>query len=198
MEVVVKPVTSGNELKTFIRLPAKIHKKHSNWVPPIYMDEWIFFNPKKNRAFDHCDTVLALAWKGKTVVGRIMGIISHKYNKIHNENYGRFAFAETWNEPEVYHSLIGFVAAWAKSKGMEKLVGPLAFSDKDPQGYLIEGYNEPVSIATNCNFPYMVDLTEREGFQKKVDLVVYKIKFPARYLIFIRVFLKDSIVIMAN
>ncbi len=61
---------------------------------------------------------------------------------------------------------------------MEKLVGPLAFSDKDPQGFLIEGYNEPVSIASNCNYPYMVDLTEKEGFEKKYDLVVYKIAVP--------------------
>ena len=61
---------------------------------------------------------------------------------------------------------------------MEKLVGPLAFSDKDPQGFLIEGYNETVSISSNCNFPYMVDLTVNEGFEKKYDLVVYKIAVP--------------------
>jgi len=178
MEVIIKPVSTRNDMKAFIRLPAKIHNNHLNWVPPIYMDEWSFFNQKKNRAFDNCDTVLALAWKGKIAVGRIMGIISYDYNKIHNEKNARFAFAETRNEPEVYSALIRFVSDWAKSRGMEKLIGPLAFSDKDPQGYLIEGFDEPVSIASNCNFPYMVDLTEREGFQKKVDLVVYKIKVP--------------------
>jgi ribosomal protein S18 acetylase RimI-like enzyme len=61
---------------------------------------------------------------------------------------------------------------------MEALVGPLAFSDKDPQGFLIEGFDEPVSIASNCNFPFMVDLTEKKGFRKKYDLVVYKIGVP--------------------
>ena len=178
MEIVIKPVTTGKELKTFIHLPAKIHSNHKNWVPPIYMDDHVFFNPKKNKSFDHCDTVLALAWQSGKVVGRIMGIISHNYNKQHNENHGRFAFVETWNNQNVYHALIDFVASWAKEKGMVKLVGPLAFSDKDPQGFLIEGYNEPVSIASNCNFPYMVDLTEKEGFAKKYDLVVYKIAVP--------------------
>ena len=178
MKVVVKPVINRHDLKTFIHLPAKIHKNHINWVPPIYMDEWEFFNPKRNRAFDHCDTVLALAWKDGKAVGRIMGVISHNYNKQHNENHGRFAFAETWNDQKVYHSLIEFTANWAKEKGMEKLVGPLAFSDKDPQGFLTEGFDEPVSIASNCSFPYMVDLTEKEKFQKKYDLVVYKIDIP--------------------
>lgn len=178
MEVVIKPVETKRDLKTFIHLPAKIHKDHKNWVPPIYMDEWEFFNPKKNRAFDHCDTVLALAWKDRKVVGRIMGIISHNYNKKHNENHGRFAFIETWNDQGVYHKLIEFVAAWAKEKKMVKLVGPLAFSDKDPQGFLTEGFDEPVSMASNCSFPYMVELTEKEGFYKKEDLVVYKIEIP--------------------
>ncbi len=178
MEVVIKPVSTRQDLKTFIHLPALIHKNHKNWVPPIYMDEWVFFNPKKNRSFDHCDTVLALAWRNGKVVGRIMGVISHDYNLQHNEQHGRFSFLETWNEPEVFHALIEFVADWARQKGMVKLVGPLAFSDKDPQGFLIEGFDETVSIASNCSFPYMVDLTANEGFEKKYDLVVYKIAVP--------------------
>jgi GNAT superfamily N-acetyltransferase len=178
MAILIKPVSSRRELKEFIHLPAKIHINHKNWVPPIYLDDWEFFNPKKNRAFDHCDTILALATKDGKVVGRIMGIISHEYNKSHNEEHGRFAFVETWNDQEVYHALIDFIAGWAKEKGMVKLVGPLAFSDKDPQGFLFEGFDEPVSIASNCNFPYMVDLTVNEGFEKKCDLVVYKVPVP--------------------
>lgn len=178
MAIEITAVRSKADLKAFIHLPAQIHTDHSNWVPPIYLDDNDFFNPKKNRAFDHCDTVLALARKDGRVVGRIMGIISHDYNKLHDENHARFAFPETWNDPEVFDALIGFVAEWAKEKGMNTLVGPLAFSDKDPQGFLIEGFDEPVSIASNCNFPYMVELAERNGFEKKVDLVVYKIAVP--------------------
>ena len=178
MAIEITAVSSKRELRAFIHLPAQIHKNHTNWVPPIYMDDREFFNPKKNRAFDHCDTVLALAKNKGRVLGRIMGIISHNYNKLHNENHARFAFAETWNDPEVFDALIDYIATWAKEKGMNTLVGPLAFSDKDPQGFLIEGFEEPVSIASNCNFPYMVELTRRNGFQKKVDLVVYKIAVP--------------------
>lgn len=186
MEVVVKPVADRKELKTFLHLPAEIHKNHKHWIPPIYMDEWSFFNPQKNHLFENCDTVLALAWKNGKVVGRIMGVISYEYNKNHNENHGRFSFMETWDDQEVFHALIEFIAEWSRSKGMVKLVGPLAFSDKDPQGFLIEGYEEIPAMATNCNFPYMVDLVEKEGFEKKYDLVTYKFtvnqKLPEFYL----------------
>ncbi|MFA5328154.1 MAG: hypothetical protein WC384_10220 [Prolixibacteraceae bacterium] len=176
--VIIREIKTKKELRQFIHLPAKIHHNHSNWVPPIYMDDWEFFNPKKNKSFDSCDTVLLLALRDSNVVGRIMGIIHHKYNEKHNENNARFAFFETWNDDEVAFSLIQAIENWAKEKGMVRLVGPLAFSDKDPQGFLIEGFDEPAVIASNCNFPYQVELLEKNSFAKEVDLVVYQIKIP--------------------
>jgi hypothetical protein len=74
--------------------------------------------------------------------------------------------------------LIHAVENWARSIGSDNLVGPLGFSDKDPQGLLIEGYDKPVVIASNCNFPFQVDFVERIGFAKKTDLVVYQLKVP--------------------
>lgn len=178
MSITIKKVENKKDLALFIHLPAKIHKEHSNWVPPIYMDDWEYFNPKKNVLFEHCETILLLAFKAEVCVGRCMGIISWEYNKTHNENHVRFAYLETWNDREVFDALINYVSDWGKSFGMDKIVGPLAFSDKDPQGFLIDGFDKPVVIASNCNFPYMIDLTEAAGFTKKVDLVVYQIPIP--------------------
>lgn len=176
--ILVQEVKTKADLKKFIHLPAEIHKTHSNWVPPIYMDDWEFFNPKKNKSFDSCDTILFLAFQGKKTVGRIMGIIHRKYNEKHQENNARFAFFETWNDDTVASTLLNSVEQWAREKGMLRLIGPLAFSDKDPQGFLIEGFAEPAVIASNCNFPYQVDLLEKNNFTKEVDLVVYQIKIP--------------------
>ena len=174
----VKEVSSKSELRTFIHLPAAIHKDHFNWVPPIYMDEWEFFNPKINKSFQSCDTILLLAYRDGRIAGRIMGIIHHKYNTLHEEKNARFAFFETWNDDEVAQALLQAIENWGRSKGVERLVGPLAFSDKDPQGFLVEGFDEPVVIASNCNFPYQVDLLEKNAFTKEIDLVAYQIKIP--------------------
>lgn len=178
MEITIKEVKTRSDLRKFIHLPTKIHKNHTNWVPPLYMDEWEYFNPKKNRSFDHCDHTLLLALKDGKVVGRCMGLIHHDYNKAHNEKNGRFSNIETWNDPEVFHALISYVERWAKDKGMNKVVGPLAFSDKDPQGFLYEGFDEPHVIASNCNFPYLVDFIVNEGYSKIVDLFDCKIVIP--------------------
>jgi len=178
MEIQIIKVDTQSKLRTFIHLPEKIHRGHKNWVPPLYMDEWTFFNPDKNRHFSHCDTILILAMKNGEAVGRCMGIVHRAYNQLHNEKSVRFSFIETYNDQEVFHALIGYIADWGRQLGMEKIVGPLAFSDKDPQGFMTEGFEEPIAIATNCNFPYLVELTENEGFVKLTDLVVYKIDIP--------------------
>lgn len=177
-KIEIREVKTRNDLHKFIHLPAEIHKDHANWVPPIYMDDWEFFNPKKNKSFESCETTLLLAFRGGKAVGRIMGIIHKKYNEKHQENNARFAFFETWNDDEVAAELLKAIENWAKSKGTDRLIGPLGFSDKDPQGFLIEGFNEPAVIASNCNFPYQTELVEKNGFSKEVDLVVYQIKVP--------------------
>lgn len=178
MDIIVKPVSGKRELRQFIYLPARIHTHHETWLPPIYMDEWEFFNPKKNKSFSYCDTILLLAWKKGKVVGRIMGIINRRYNKLHNERHGRFIFMECYEDREVFHALIHAVEEWAREHGMTKLVGPLGFSDKDPQGFQIEGFDYQTILATVGNYPYMVDFLEQEGYTKKVDLKDYLIEVP--------------------
>jgi len=180
MEIVVRPVCSKSDLRKFIHLPAKIHKNHPNWIPPLYSDEWEFFNEKKNKSYEYSDVILLLAFRGKKLVGRIMGIINYKYNDLHKEKNARFNYLETWDDREVIEVLLKHMEEWARMKGMKKLVGPLAFSDKDPQGYLIEGFNEPISIATHCNYEYLVQHLKALGFKKDIDLVVYKIKIPEK------------------
>lgn len=174
----IREVKTRKDLHKFIHLPAEIHRNHTNWVPPIYMDDWEFFDPRKNKSFSSCDTILLLAWREKKVIGRIMGIIHRKYNEKHQENKARFAFFETWNDQEVANALIQAIENWARGKGTDRLIGPLAFSDKDPQGFLIEGFDEPAVIASNCNFPYQTELVANMGYSKEVDLVVYQIRIP--------------------
>ncbi len=178
MSLEIVEVKNRKQLKDFIYLPEKIHKNHKNWVPPIYMDEFNFFNPKKNKSFNYSDTIMLLAYKDGKPVGRIMGIIQHRYNELHNENDARFAFMETYEDFEVFKALLESIENWAREKGCDNLVGPLGFSDKDPQGFMIEGFDQPIVIASNANFPYMPEFTERMGYKKKVDLVVYKIEIP--------------------
>lgn len=178
MNITLKEVVSKRDLRKFIHFPASLHKGHDAWIPPIYADEWNFFNPKKNSSFNSAETVLILALNGKKPVGRVMGLINTRYNEIHKEDHGRFIFLECINDQNVAHELITYIENWAREKGMTHLIGPIGFSDKDPQGFLIEGFKYRAVIDTTCNHPYMIDLITKEGYDKKVDLHDYLVKVP--------------------
>tara|TARA_R110002124_G_scaffold278506_2_gene450536 strand:- start:4395 stop:5513 length:1119 start_codon:yes stop_codon:yes gene_type:complete len=183
----LKEVIHYKELKTFIKLPYKIHKNHKEWLPPLLTDEYKVFDKKKNHSFEHCDTIMYLAFKKGKVVGRIMGIINHTYNSGNNEKNARFFGLECYDDAEVFDKLIEAIEIWGKEKNMDTIVGPLGFSDKDPQGFLLEGFEDPMTVmVTNCSFKYMISHTERNGYQKKIDLFQYRVqledKTPTIYL----------------
>ncbi len=165
--------------RTFIYLPSKIHKNNHNWLPPIYSDEWLLFDEKNNKSYRFADTILFLAFRDRKPVGRVMGIINNRYNEIHNEKNGRFCFMESYEDQEVIHALMYKVEEWARERGMIKLVGPLGFSDKDPQGFQIEGFEYRKFIVCPTNDKYLPEMIEKEGYIKEEDLVNYLAKVPS-------------------
>ena len=40
MTLEIREVNDKKDLRTFIYLPEKIHRGHTNWVPPLYVDDW--------------------------------------------------------------------------------------------------------------------------------------------------------------
>jgi len=142
------------------------------------MDEFAFFNPGKNKSFRYCDTVLFLALRDGKPAGRIMGIVNHRYNKRHNESTARFVFMECPNDREIAHALLESTENWAREKGLRNITGPLGFSDKDPQGFQVSGFENPPILATAVNHPYMNELVEAEGYRKKVDLRDFIFEIP--------------------
>jgi membrane-associated phospholipid phosphatase len=174
-ETLIREIKSYDDLSDFIRLPLRLHKDHDSWTPPLMLDEWKLFDPEKNPAFGHCSTIRLLALKNGEAVGRIAGIIHHDYNKQQGENNARFAFLEVPDDFEVFSSLMQRVESWAQNNGCTGLVGPFGFSDKDPQGFVIEGFGQPAIMFTNGNFPYMPEMTERYGFRQFKRLVQYKL-----------------------
>lgn len=178
MELETREVKNRKDLKTFIYLPEKIHADHPNWVHPIYLDEWKYFNPKKNKAFSYCETIMLLAFSGKQAVGRVMGIINPRFNEFKKEKTARFGYLEAYENEEVVRMLLSRVEDWAKKKGMTKIVGPYGFSDQDPEGFLIEGFENRATIATTYNFEWMPGFVEKQGYNKDVDYFVYKVDIP--------------------
>jgi len=180
-ELVIKEVLTRREKHDFIYLPERVHKNEPEWLPPIYMDERELYDKKKNKSYQYADALLLIAYRDSKPVGRIMGIVNNRYNTINNEQDGRFCFMECYDDKEVFHALLSRIEEWAKQKGMKKMIGPLGFSDKDPQGFQIEGFEYPQFMTSPNHSAYMSKLIETEGYEKKVDLVNYLGKIPEKF-----------------
>ncbi len=178
MAIDIREIKTRRDLKRFIFLPEKIHAGQPNWVPPISFDERKYFDREKNTAFAYCDVILLLAFREQELVGRVMGIINRRFNEHRNVKMARFGYLETWEDQEVVHALLGAVEDWARKKGMTKIIGPYGFSDQDPEGFLIEGFENRATIATYYNLAWMPRLVENEGYGKDIDYFVYKLEVP--------------------
>ena len=174
MSIEIKIVDTKNLLRQYIFLPDKMYKGDERWVPPLYADEWSFHNPQENKVLTSCDTIRTIAYRNNQPVGRIMGIIHHPYNKQHHEKVVRFFNLDCINDQAVAHTLIKYIENWGKGKGMNKIIGPYGFSDKDPQGLQIEGLAYLPVLATPTNPLYLQALVENEGYQKEIDCVSYQ------------------------
>ena len=174
----LREVTDKQSLHTYIYLTQKLYKNIPNWVHPIYVDEWKFHDAKQNPSLSNADVVRVIAYRNGEAIGRIMGIINKKYNEQREEQTARFFNFDCVNEQVVAHELIQYITQWAIAKGMHQLIGPFGFSDKDPQGLQIEGFEYLPVIATPSHAAYLSNLLEVEGFTKDVDCVSFKLQVP--------------------
>jgi len=179
MNIEVKTVKTKKDLKKFIKLPFEIYKESSNWIPLLIMDEYEIFNKKKNPAYEQSDSQLFLAYKDGKPAGRIVGIISHIANKKYKSQNVRFGWFEAINDFEVCYALFNAVENWGKENDMKTLTGPLGFTDLDPEGIMIEGFDHTPTIASNYNHPYYYTFLEKYGFHKEIDYIEFKAKIPS-------------------
>jgi hypothetical protein len=178
MSTDIREIKSKKDFKTFLYLPEKLNADRPNWVHPVYMDDKKYFNPKKNKAFGYCEALLLLAFRDGMPVGRIMGIINRRYNEVRKTQIARFGYFEAVEDREVVHDLLSRVEDWARAKGMTRIIGPYGFSDQDPEGFIIEGFENRATIATYYNTEWMPGFVADEGYVKDVDYFVYKLTVP--------------------
>ena len=178
MSVIIKKVTTKDDLRKFIRFGIELYEGNEYFVPPLIYDERATLNMTKNPAFDHCDATYFLAYREEQVVGRIAVIINHKANETWNQKYGRFGFVDFIDDAEVADALFGAAESWARSRGMEKLHGPLGFTDLDHEGMLVEGFDRIGTMATIYNYPYYPEHMVRMGYLKEQDWIEFLIQIP--------------------
>ena len=175
MSVTISVVRNRREFKEFLCFPLTLYKDMPAFVPPLIMDDRDTLDSRKNPAYEFCDAAMYLAYKDGKVAGRVAAIVNNKANAQWGHKEVRFGWFDFIDDREVSKALLDAVVAFGKERGMTTVLGPLGFTDFDPEGMLVEGYEYLSTMALHHNWPYYKDHMEAFGYAKDVDWVEYRI-----------------------
>ena len=177
----IKRVETKKDLKQFIEFHYDLYKGSPYDVPNLYSDEVNTLSKNKNAAFDFCEAEYFLALKEGKIVGRVAAIINHKANEKWKKKDVRFGWIDFIDDIEVSRALFEAVEDYGRKKGMDDIVGPLGFTDMDPEGMLTWGFDKLGTMATIYNYEYYPQHMEKlSGWEKDNDYVEYYLVVPEK------------------
>lgn len=176
--ITIKRASTRKEMLTFARFANRLYKGNLYYVPSMPFDDLNTFDSKKNAAFEFSDAAFFLAYKDSKVVGRVAAIVNYKANEAWKVDQVRFGWIDFIDDLEVSKALLDAVVEFGKSRGMTQIVGPLGFTDFDPEGMLVEGFDRVSTMALIYNHPYYPEHLKKHGYVKETGWVEYRITLP--------------------
>jgi GNAT superfamily N-acetyltransferase len=177
----IKIVQTKKDLKRFVDFHYDLYKGSPYDVPNLFSDDMNTLSKDKNAAFDFCEAEYFLAYKEGKLVGRVAAIINHKANDKWENKSVRFGWIDFIDDIEVSRALMKAVEDYGRSKGMTQVVGPLGFTDMDPEGMLTKGFDRMGTMTTIYNYPYYPEhFAQLGGYEKDNDYVEYHIDVPEK------------------
>ena len=167
----IAPASSGRDLARFIDFPYRHHRDDPLWVPQLRMDVRTLLSPRKNPFFQHATAEYFVGRSDGRTVGRIAAIKNDAHNRVHGDRVGFYGFFESVNDQAVANALFDAAGKWLRQRACDTMRGPMSPSINDECGLLVKGFDRPPTVMMPHNPPYYVDLTERAGFHKAMDLL---------------------------
>jgi len=175
----VSPVRGLADLRAFVALPYRLHAG-TPWVPPLKLERYLFLARKLNPYFTHGEAQYFLARRQGRVVGRITAQIDHAFNEFHHSRWGMFGFLELEDDQQILDALLAAAEGWLRSKGCQRMVGPMDLQLNDESGVLIEGFELAPLIRQPWHPPYYQRLCEAAGLTKAMDLYSWYLRVDER------------------
>lgn len=179
MAIEIKRVETNRDLRRFIDFHYDLYQGCPYDVPALFLDEMNTLRSDRNVAFDFCEAAYFMAYRDGRMVGRIAGIVNHRANERWEKKDVRFGWIDFIDDIEVSRALFKAVEDWGRSKGMTAIVGPLGFTDLDPEGMLTMGFDRLGTMETIYNYEYYPrHMRQQDGWKKDNDYVEYYLPMP--------------------
>lgn len=178
MTISILEVHTRPELKEWVLFPYRFYRDDPHYVPQIIREELDFFSAERNPGFKIADTKLLLARQNGKSVGRVCGILHKLEEEKLGYKRGRFGWFECIDDNQAAAALLDHLEDWFVREGCREFTGPHGFSDLDPEGLLVDGFDALPTIAGSYNKPYYPRLLEDFGFEKEIDYIEHRFEFP--------------------
>lgn len=165
MEII--EVDSGNKrrVRAFLRLPFEIYKGTPQWVPMFEGDARAPFDKNRFAFYRHSEAAFFLAVAGDEPIGRIVALQNRMYNEYNNKKAATFYWFECRDDAAAAQGLFEAAFEWARSRGLNEMIGPKGFTALDGAGVLVRGFEHRAAFSMPYNHPYYPRLIEAAGFQ---------------------------------
>ena len=169
----IKQLDTDNrrQVRDFISLPAHIYRDISQWVPPLAGDERIRLDRRHYPFYKHSTAAFFLAYKDGLPLGRLAVLDNRLYNDHNQEKTAFFYLFECEADLEAAGGLFESAFAWARKRGLNRMLGPKGFTALDGLGLLVQGFELRPALGLPYNPSYYVDFIESLGFRKSAEIV---------------------------
>lgn len=176
--IIVKQVVTKNDLENFIKFPMDLYKNNPNYVPPLINEEKNIWNEKENPTLHYSVAKQFLAYKNGKIAGRIAVIINQKEEKELGIRKVRFGWLDFIDDEDVSKVLIDEAIKFAKENKIDKIEGPMGFTNLDKAGMLTMGFDKLATMIGLYNDEYYPRHLEKLGLTKEKEWVEFEINFP--------------------
>lgn len=171
-------VKTPDQLKQFVRFPMDLYKNNPYYVPSFINDEINIWNADENPALQYSEAKQYLAYRNDKIAGRIAVLINHKEEKELGIRKVRFGWIDFIDDEEVSQALLQKAIDYAREKNIDKIEGPMGFTNLDKAGMLIKGFDQLATMIGIYNHDYYPRHLEKLGLVKEKEWVEFEIKFP--------------------
>ena len=178
--IVIHPVTTKAQLKTFVELAYRLNADDPHWVPPLKTEVYALLNPKKNPFFEHGKVQLYLAEENGAAVGRISAHIDQlaldqPVEQGFGPGTGNWGLLEAANEAAAA-TLIEAAEKWLKEQGMHRVIAPISLSVWDEPGLLTFGHDHSPTVMMGHHKQEYQGWIEAEGYNSVKELITYDLQ----------------------
>ena len=167
-------INTGNkrQVEQFLEFPFRLYTDNSQWVPPLETDARMVLNKRRHPFYRHSEAAFFLALDAKeSLKGRLAVLYNRNYNQFNQEKTAFFYLFECEDNLEAAKCLFETAIQWARSYGLNKMIGPKGFTALDGMGMLVKGFEHRPAFGLPYNLPYYPRLVEAVGFEPAGEMV---------------------------